>query len=64
MLIQESDLKTWTGYRHRDALINWLRAHKVPYWLGNGGMICVTAEAVNASLLQQQAKADDNAIEF
>lgn len=62
-LITEHDLKNWTGYRHRDALVNWLRSHKVPYWLGNKGVICVTADALNIALL----KADQpelNQIEF
>lgn len=65
-LILEEELKEWTGYRHRDALVNWLRAHKVPYWLGNGGRICVTAEAVNLPLLgiQQDTSNNREEIEF
>jgi len=63
-LITEQDLQTWTGYRHRDALINWLRSHNVPYWLGNKGIICVTAEAVNLALLKIDHQPDANQIEF
>jgi phage antirepressor YoqD-like protein len=53
-LINETDLFEWTGYRHRDALVNWLRQNKIPYILGNKGRICVTADAVNLPLLRIQ----------
>jgi len=63
-LITEQDLQAWTGYRHRDSLINWLRSHDIPYWLGNKGIICVTAEAVNSALLKINYQQDINQIEF
>jgi len=63
-LIAEDDLKKWTGFRHRDALINWIRIHKIPYWIGNGGCICVTADAVNSALLRANSQTDENSIEF
>jgi len=65
-LIPEPDLMEWTGYKRRDALVNWLRQQSIPYLLGRDGRVCVTTDAVNVPLLRnQQAAANSTAdIEF
>lgn len=56
-LIQEHELMEWTGHKRRDALVNWLRTHGIPYLLGNKGRVCVTSESVNLPLLKNQQQA-------
>lgn len=51
-LIPEPDLMEWTGYKRRDALVNFLRQSGIPYLLGNKGKILVTYDAVNLPLLR------------
>jgi len=63
-LIQETELMEWSGYKHRDALVNWLRHHGIPYILGNKGRVCVTSDAVNLPLLTIQTVANNDDIEF
>jgi hypothetical protein len=62
-LLSEEDLQDWTGFKQRGALLEWLRRHGIPYLLGRGGRICVTADAVNLPLVKQRehnaATADD-----
>jgi hypothetical protein len=53
-LIPETDLMEWSGYKRRDALVNWLRQHGIPYLLGRDGRVCCTIEAVNLPLLRNQ----------
>lgn len=53
-LIQEQDLMDWTGFTPRDALINWLRQHGIPYLLGREGRVCCTTDAVNLPFLRVQ----------
>lgn len=65
-LIPESDLMEWTGYKRRDALVNWLRQHGIPYMLGRDGRVCCTTEAVNLPLRRLEgdnARSSDD-IEF
>ena len=65
-LIHEPDLMEWSGYKRRDALVQWLRTNGIPYMLGNKGRVCVTADAVNLPLLhiQQNNKTMNDDIEF
>ena len=63
-LLSEDDLKNWSGYRHKDALVNWLRQHKVPYWIGNQGRICCTLDGVNNALMRVESSAQSTEIEF
>jgi hypothetical protein len=58
-LIPEADLMEWTGYKRRDALVNWLRQNRIPYLLGREGRVCCTTDAVNLPLLRNQY---DNAV--
>ncbi|MGR9088663.1 MAG: DUF4224 domain-containing protein [Gammaproteobacteria bacterium] len=53
-LIPESDLMEWTGYKCRDALVNWLRQQGIPYLLGREGRVCCTSDAVNLPFLRNQ----------
>jgi len=62
-LIFEPELMEWTGYKRRDSLMNWLRQHSIPYLLGRDGRVCVTAQAVNIPLLNNQLDSIDD-IEF
>ncbi|MGZ8213513.1 MAG: DUF4224 domain-containing protein [Methylosarcina sp.] len=54
-LITETDLKEWTGFKQRAALVNWLRSHGVPYLLGAEGRVCCTSQAINFPILRQAA---------
>jgi hypothetical protein len=66
ILIPEQDLMEWSGHKRRDALVNWLREHGIPYLLGAKGRVCCTAEAVNLPLLRNQRnnEANPDDIEF
>jgi hypothetical protein len=44
----------WTGFKRRDALVNWLRCQGIPYLLGREGRVCCTSDAVNLPLLRGQ----------
>lgn len=56
-LLTEDDLKTWSGFTRRASLVEWLRRNGIPYLLGHGGRVCVTAEAVNLPLVKQREQA-------
>lgn len=65
MLLNEDQLKEWTGHRQRPALMKWLRESRIPYLVGNGGRVCVTEEAINSRLIGNQSHALQSAqIEF
>lgn len=55
-LITEPQLMEWSGHKRRDALVNWLRTHGIPYLLGHKGIVCVTSEAVNLFMISNQQK--------
>lgn len=59
-LITEDELKSWTGHKRRDALVNWLRNSGIPYLLGAGGRVCCTAEAINLPLLHSKRNNKEN----
>lgn len=65
-LIQEEELMEWSGFKRRSALVSWLRQCGIPYLLGNGGRVCVTAESVNLPLLRIRQELSDSSedIEF
>ncbi len=52
MLLTEEELKKWTGYSRRSALIRWLEKEAIDYRLGNKGQIITTLNAI-----EQQEKA-------
>ena len=51
-LLDEHTLMDWSGFKRRDALVNWLRKQGIPYLLGNKGRVCCTIDAVNLPLLR------------
>ncbi|MDD5271396.1 MAG: DUF4224 domain-containing protein [Methylovulum sp.] len=65
-LISEEQLVEWSGYKRRASLLNWLNHHKIPYLLGQGGRVCVTADAINLPLLhiRHETATSNNDIEF
>ena len=63
-LINEKDLMEWSGYKRRDSLISWLRANKIPFYLGREGKICVTSDAINIQLNISQPDVQSGNIEF
>jgi hypothetical protein len=63
-LIKEADLMEWCGIKRRTALMNWLQQKSIPYFLGQGGRICVTDAAINRSLLTESNLSDSEEIDF
>lgn len=53
-LIPEQELMEWTGFKRRDALVNWLRQQGIPYLLGREGRVCCTSDAVNLPFIRIQ----------
>lgn len=50
MILDEEQLLEWTRYTSRGYLKSWLDKKQINYFLGSGGAICTTTEAVNDAL--------------
>ena len=49
-LVNEEDLKDWTGEKTRPRLEQWLDSRGISYYIGKNGRICRTLEAINNNL--------------
>lgn len=49
-LINEEQLKEWSGYKRRSDLQGFLNKNKIEYHLGCGNRICTTMSALEKSL--------------
>lgn len=45
-LINEEELKEWSGYKTRPTLIKWLDEHNITWWDGKDKRICVTLNSI------------------
>ncbi len=58
-LINEEDLKDWTGFKQRSDLVKWLKSKQIDFEYGKGGRICV----VYHDLVHQQPSFEEIRLE-
>lgn len=54
-LLNEDDLKSWTGFEQRKKLEAFLRQNKISYTYGKGNKIVTTQGAIDRALLGETA---------
>ena len=60
-IVEEKELLKATGYTARGRLVSHLERYKIAYFVGNGGQVWTTREAINRALRREH---DDEKIEF
>lgn len=57
-LLNEDDLRNWTGFEQRKKLEDFLRANKISYTYGKGNKIVTTQGAIDRALIGENAAND------